>query len=309
MITKGDMDLLAKELLQRFGKGVASTRELYSMQLGGAGRVIEVQYDPYNRRLKLFDATPADVAASTVMASAIRDGTPELYSKIIVYSRPGQEWQKLGLRREVLIRGFFGDSDAELWAVYPDPRRASDPAGDSIEDALAIARAKQPVQPSLPPGYSCAPATRDEAGTIAELMAGIFPDYPTPISPQGVADAMEQRTSHFRVVHDPDGRIAACASAEMHHSRKSAELTDCATRPEARGRGLMSAILRGLEHDLLEQYRITDVYTIARAGEVGMNCSFAKLGYEYTGCLVNNCRMPQGWESMNVWCRNTAEVA
>jgi hypothetical protein len=20
---------------------------------------------------------------------------------------------------------------------------------------------------------------------------------------------------------------------------------------------------------------------------------------------VNNCRMPDGWESMNVWCRNT----
>jgi hypothetical protein len=70
----------------------------------------------------------------------------------------------------------------------------------------------------------------------------------------------------------------------------------------------MSVILRNLERDLADEFGITDVYTIARANQAGMNCSFAKLGYTYTGRLVNNCRMPEGYESMNVWCRDASDL-
>ena len=59
-----------------------------------------------------------------------------------------------------------------------------------------------------------------------------------------------------------------------------------------------------LEHEQYITGRIHDLYTLARADEVGMNCVFAKLGYAYTGRLVNNCRMPNGWESMNIWCKS-----
>ena len=65
----------------------------------------------------------------------------------------------------------------------------------------------------------------------------------------------------------------------------------------------MAYILRQLERALVADFGITDLYTIARADEVGMNCVFSKLGWVYTGRLVNNCRMPNGWESMNIWCR------
>jgi putative beta-lysine N-acetyltransferase len=102
--------------------------------------------------------------------------------------------------------------------------------------------------------------------------------------------------------------MAAVASAEIDGARRNAEMTDCATRPSERGRGLMVWILRALERDLAREEGIIDLYTLARADEVGMNCAFAKLGYDYTGRLVNNCRMPNGWESMNVWCR-TASAA
>ena len=100
--------------------------------------------------------------------------------------------------------------------------------------------------------------------------------------------------------------MVAAASAEIDHCNKNAEMTDCATRPSARGQGLMAYLLWMLENDLQELYNITDLYTIARADEVGMNCVFSKLGYIYDGRLVNNCRMPNGWESMNVWCRQTS---
>ncbi len=65
----------------------------------------------------------------------------------------------------------------------------------------------------------------------------------------------------------------------------------------------MARLLFRLELDVFEHCGISDFYTLARACEVSMNCVFAKLGYGYTGRLVNNCRMPTGWESMNVWCK------
>ena len=59
------------------------------------------------------------------------------------------------------------------------------------------------------------------------------------------------------------------------------------------------------ENDIADLYGITDLYTLARADEIGMNCVFRKLGYDFCGRLVNNCRMPNGWESMNVWCKQS----
>jgi beta-lysine N6-acetyltransferase len=309
------MDLLAQSLVERFGEHIGGTRELYSLQLGGAGaRPVETQYDPYNRRLKFFDLTPADVRGSTLIASALGEKNGDtahggLYSKVIVYARPGHVgWSGFGLHHEATIWGFFGDgSHAELWAAYPEPARAEDQLAKQNDKVYEIASNKQCTVPTLPEGYSCGPALPEDASEIAELMDGTFNDYPTPIAPDVVAGAIDQKTSHFRVARDGRGRIAACASAEIHHTRKSAELTDCATRTDERGKGIMSAILRGLEHDLQREFNITDVYTIARAVEPGMNCSFAKLGYTYTGRLVNNCKMPEGFESMNVWCRDTRQ--
>ncbi|MCA8937100.1 MAG: putative beta-lysine N-acetyltransferase [Planctomycetes bacterium] len=305
------MDRIAIQLTERFGNDLADSKRLYDMPLRGEGHTVNVQYDPYNRRLKFFELTPEDVRANDAIADALREADGgELYSKVIVYARPDQNdgWRKAGLRREAVIWGFFGNGDnAELWTRYPLTLRSQDVRQDEGDRITALAVEKDVVEPVLPSGYTCAPASEADAPEIAKLLAATFKDYPTPISTSVVAAAIRDRTSHFRIVRNVEGELVACASAEIHHTRKSAELTDCATRPDQRGNGLMSRILRALEEDLAGEFGITDVYTIARAYEPGMNCSFAKLGYRYTGRLVNNCRMPDGFESMNVWCRNTRE--
>ncbi|MCA8914919.1 MAG: putative beta-lysine N-acetyltransferase [Planctomycetes bacterium] len=304
------MDQIAHQLTERFGHDIADSNRLYDMPLRGDGHSVNVQYDPYNRRLKFFDMTPQDARANSAISDALRtaDGG-ELYSKVIVYARPGQDgWRDSGLRREAIIWGFFGNGDdAELWTRYPLTLRSQDIRQDEGDKVAALAINKEVVEPVLPAGYTCAPASEADATDIAGLMRATFEDYPTPITTEKIAATIRDRTSHFRVVRDPDAALVACASAEIHHTRRSAELTDCATRQDQRGKGLMSRILRALEEDLADEFGITDVYTIARAYEPGMNCSFAKLGYRYTGRLVNNCRMPDGFESMNVWCRNTRE--
>ena len=46
---------------------------------------------------------------------------------------------------------------------------------------------------------------------------------------------------------------------------------------------------------------IITAYTIARAISFGMNITFAKNGYKYSGTLKNNTNISGKLESMNVW--------
>lgn len=311
-------DMIATDIVERFGEDVLDTRKVYTIQVGApepggapAGASIEVQYDPYNRRLKFFDLAPGDARNSMAIASTFENDRPnDLYSKIIVYARAGQDaFEDLGMRKEAAIRGYFRNGDdAELWAKYLDEERSVEQDKETNDKVYEIAQTKQPVEPSLPPGYTSAPATIEHAEEIAALMGDTFDDYPTPITVDAIRRIIKDRASAFRVVRNEMGDVVASASGEMHHTRRSAEMTDCSTRPDQRGKGLMSWILRALEDDLRREFGITDLYTIARAVETGMNCSFAKLGYTYTGRLINNCRMPEGWESMNVWCKSTGKA-
>ena len=47
-------------------------------------------------------------------------------------------------------------------------------------------------------------------------------------------------------------------------------------------------------------------FTLARAREIGVNCAFKKLGYCFGGRLKKNSLMPTGYESMNVWYKDSA---
>lgn len=255
-----------------------------------------------NRRIKLYEVHPSDLADL-----ACSQAWWGLASKILAYSRAGQDqqWLQLGWRREGLIRGFFADSsEAHLWAAYTELSRAREHGRPEHEESLKVALSRPPLASAiLPEGYRTSLATSSMAGEISALLQSTFPVYPTPLHPGHIAEAIESRANLFRVVLDSRGALAAVASAELDHQRRSAEMTDCATAPAHRGRGLMARLLFRLELDVRQRFGIRDFYSLARACEVSMNCVFRKLGYGFTGRLVNNCRMPTGWESMNVWCK------
>jgi putative beta-lysine N-acetyltransferase len=264
--------------------------------------------DPHNRRLKLYGLAPDDAGRldpEAVIAGL--GGDPARCTKVTVYARPegAGTWRAAGWRNEGTIRGYFPDgADTVLWARYTDPERAVEARADEHRRTVELARSKEPAAPRLPQGYSSGPAAPEDAAEIGALMGAVFADYPSSLAPGHLARLIETGSSRFRWVRDGSGTMVAVASAEIDRARRNAEMTDCATLPRERGGGLMVWILRALERDLAREEGITDLYTLARADEIGMNCAFAKLGYAYTGCLVNNCRMPNGWESMNIWCRN-----
>ena len=271
----------------------------------------EVVLDPPNLRVKTYDLSIADLAEPVLsgLIEGLADDTLP-FTKLTVYARGDGElaWVARGFLKEGLIQGFFADGhDAEIWALYGDDDRSTTLRDAAHDRIVLIAEDKKPADPQLPSDLTCRIGIEAEAGPISALLQECFADYPTPLDAGTIGRSIRRESHRFRQLCNAQGETVAVASAEIDHRRKAAELTDCATRPDQRGRGLMSYLLRELERDMVRDYGIRDLYTLARADEVGMNCAFAKLGYVFTGRLVNNCRMPNGWESVNIWCRRAAD--
>lgn len=79
------------------------------------------------------------------------------------------------------------------------------------------------------------------------------------------------------------------------------------TIPEYRGQGLLSNLVYSLEQDLTQKGFYT-LYSLSRAMNPGINAVLFKLGYKYTGRLINNCHICGGFEDMNIWVKKLKEL-
>lgn len=265
---------------------------------------LDVRVDRYNQRIRFVGPErPSDFDHWLAWSGDALDGI----GKIILYARDDDRgWQRRGFVPEGTIDRYFADGrHAVVMSKFTDGARSVNVREREEDRIVALSRenSSRALVVSFPAGFSCRVADVEDSEAISTLLQSTFEDYPDPIDRDTVARWIRDGERRFRVV-EHDGDLVACASADLDRANRSAELTDCATRPEMRGRGLMTAILRRLEIDCSEELGIADFYTLARAGEAGINIAFARLGYRYTGRLVNNCRMPDGWESMNAWCRS-----
>jgi beta-lysine N6-acetyltransferase len=134
---------------------------------------------------------------------------------------------------------------------------------------------------------------------MAELYRQVFASYPFPIHDDGyLQDTMRENVRYFGI-WDNDS-LVALASAELDPRGENAEMTDFATRPDYRGRGLASHLLVEAEKAAAQQ-GIKTAYTIARAYSAGMNITFARNSYSFSGTLTHNTQISGTLESMNVW--------
>jgi len=112
---------------------------------------------------------------------------------------------------------------------------------------------------------------------------------------------MAYNVDYFAV--EKEGKLIALSSAEMDAQGSNAEMTDFATLPENRGQGLARCLLQEMEA-AMNRRGIQTAYTIARAASAGMNITFAQLGYQFGGLLINNTQISGSIESMNVWYKS-----
>ncbi len=143
----------------------------------------------------------------------------------------------------------------------------------------------------------------NESGELSELIAKTFQSYPTPSFEREYVRSYIEGGNLFHGLRDNSGTLVSCASADIVADAKTAELTDCATLPEYRGRGYMRAILVSLMQSLHRDKRFPTAFTMARARVPGINVLFKQLGFRFCGRLSRSCLIGDGLEDMNIWAR------
>jgi putative beta-lysine N-acetyltransferase len=266
----------------------------------GAARSVRAVEDVYSDRLRCDHPTATDGA---VLGAALIEAAEELDRGRVVVLAPESLADGLGsagLLTEATMPGFYaGKTDCVVMGYALDEGREA--LAHPIEVGKVLELIGGPSRPERPREHTML-AVPSDAPKIAELLGETFPEYPTPSHDPAYVAAQIRQGTPFRMVHD-GGQLIACASADLITQARTAELTDCATRPAARGRGLMQSILGDLMDDLRELDYPT-AFTLARARIPGVNLVFERLGFELRGTMRHSCRIGQGIEDMNVWSRH-----
>ncbi len=268
------------------------------------GEVVAYRDDPYSDRIRCDhpDVDDGEALGRALLEEARRKGRTRVV--LLAPARLADGARAAGLRPEATMPGFYrGEDDCAVLgqALTAARGRPSDPdAARWVDDLVRTHRDDDAARGRTLPDTER--ATEQDARAIASLLNASFTYYPTPSGvPEVIADQLAEGIP-FRVARGAEGQVVACASADLVRTARTAELTDCATRPDHRGQGLMQALLRGLLDDLRELGYPT-AFTLARARQPGVNLGFLRVGFRYRGRMPQSCRIGDGIEDVNVWSR------
>ncbi len=147
----------------------------------------------------------------------------------------------------------------------------------------------------------------NDAENIAGIFRQIFQTYPFPVHQPSyiIKTIKENSTWYFGIKHKE--KLIGISSAELDINSKNAEMTDFAVSPEYRGKNIACHLLSIMEQEM-KSIDIKTLYTIARLKEPGMNKTFLKLGYKYSGTLINNTNISGHIESMNIFYKHISNA-
>lgn len=260
-----------------------------------------VQHGHVNNRVYLMQFNPDTLRQIVPALDALAD--EKGYGKIIA-KIPADAWgpfQAAGYAQEALIPAFFrGRSDALFVAKYTSSEREGRAPSETADRYLNLIR--NPTTASdktvVPVGdlTMCAQA---DAADMSAIYGRLFKSYPFPIQDP----AYLKRSMTTGVVYcgiRVRGRLVSLAATEFDRHHQTAEMTDFATLPAWRGKGMAGRLLSHME-DHARRMQIKTVYSIARATSLGMNQVLKTGGYRYAGFLKNNTQIGGRIESMIVW--------
>lgn len=270
-----------------------------------------LQHGEFNDRIYLMKLAEDD--SEKVFSFITELLETESYSKIFAKVPAGFEsvFREKGYTEEARIPGFYnGTESAVFMCRYLSSDRKELPAetADKMRHILNTAKGKAAVKnkPDMPAGFSIRELEKSDTGRLAELYRRVFPSYPFPIHETDyLRRTMEENVLYFGAFYGD--KLAAASSAEMDRDSKNVEMTDFATGSDFTGNGLALALLDVME-EAMRKKRMKTFYTIARALSYGMNITFSKAGYTYSGTLINNTNISGNIESMNIWYKPADEI-
>jgi putative beta-lysine N-acetyltransferase len=140
--------------------------------------------------------------------------------------------------------------------------------------------------------------TTNDVKDLSSLYSKVFSSYPFPIqNPYYLQKMMNADVEYYGIFED--GKLIAASAAEMNKADGYVEMTDFATMPEKRGNNFALILLNHMQQKMRKK-GIDTAFTIARATSFGMNITFAKAGYNFSGLLKNNTAIAGNLENMNV---------
>jgi putative beta-lysine N-acetyltransferase len=261
-----------------------------------------IQHGHANDRVYLMKLDKANVPEilGHINELADRHGYSKIFAK--VPASEGELFVQDGYRIEATVPNFYnGREDAFFMARYYRPDRLLDLTLDRVQAVIKKACEKKSTAQDrdVCQDFECRLATSLDCLQMSELYRQVFASYPFPIGdPEYLCKTMSENVIYAGIWQN--NKLLALSSAEVEKMMANAEMTDFATHPDNRGRGLAGVLLQNLEK-LVAEAGIKTCFTIARATSFGMNITFARNGYVFAGTLTNNTQISGSLESMNVW--------
>jgi len=261
-----------------------------------------VQHGHFNKRVYVMRLSREDIPdiIRPLDDLARKDGHSKIFVKVPESS--AAVFADAGYVAEATVPFYYHGTDTAVFmAKYFDPERSQAADSQKIADVLSAAfgYAQKEYHPQLPAGFSLVHAHPGDAKEIAALFRSVFETYPFPIfDPDFITGTMKDGIRYF-CIHQSK-RIVAVASCEINADARNAEMTDFATDPQFKGKGLAGSLLHAMETEMKKE-EIQLAYTIARGTSYPINMTFARAGYQYGGMLPNNTNICGSLESMNVW--------
>ena len=266
-----------------------------------------IQHGKNNNRIYLMKLDKNDYPGviPKINSLAKKKKYTKVFTKIPKWAVEG--FKKDGYIQEGRIPKFYnGKIDAYFYSKFLDKNRAEikPEVKNIIEKHIKLALSKKSAYLNIQFNRDLKLKLLDENDVIklAKLYKSVFKSYPFPIfNPDFLENTMNNHVVYFGV-YDKNKLIAA-ASSEMYKDGGNAEMTDFATLPDYRGNNLSLNLLREMEAEMRLR-KMKTLYTIARSHSAGMNITFSKLNYSYSGTLINNTDIAGKIESMNIWYKN-----
>jgi len=261
-----------------------------------------IQHGHFNNRVYVMKLAPAEIPDIIRFADDL--SRKEGYTKIFVKVPENlvEVFASDGYVTEATVPYFYqGTESAVFMAKYHDPGRKVVHDATQAASVLseAFGHAGERTARVLADDFSLMHAHAGDAEDIAALYRSVFVTYPFPIHDPGYIRETMKGPFRYYVIKKSH-ILSAVASCETDAENQNAEVTDFATSPLFRGRGLAGQLLQAMEADLKKEgIRLT--YTICRALSGPVNTIFAGAGYRYGGQLPNNTNICGSIESMNVW--------
>ncbi len=261
-----------------------------------------IQHGTSNNRIYLLKLDPGDnrIIVPELDRLAQKEGYTKIFTKIQSEALPA--FILSGYHIEAYVPRFYnGETDCVMASKFMDESRRQAPEEELklFFDLLhSPAENNHPANP--PEGLNMKKLEESDAGAVSEVFKRVFETYPFPVHDSGyILETMQNDEARYFGVWD-DQKLIGVSTAETDFTNRNAEMTDFAVLPEYRGKNLAFHLLAFMEQEMKAAGIIT-AYTIARLKEPGMNKTFIKAGYKYSGTLVNNTNIGGSIESMNIF--------